>query len=316
MVSLTRFLSAYKEKATVMGVLTLRLLVCGQLILFSLVVNNITDAQNTSESPSKAPPLNVTRNHTENNASNSTTNSAYNDSSATQNNLTTQATSTGFNSTLGPIQSNTTVTGSAVQPNSTENAQTTQSATFTTININSTAVTSTDNSTHSNNETATSSTTPVTKPTAITSPTVTQNGTTFSNESQGGGLNHSEKSLTILFSILLGVIVLVILMNFVYKYGRSKERSIQYTHRRLENEYTGEPFASPDDTLVISGGLYDGPQIYNPTMTVQNEEEFPRDIPASRPAQFRLEFLGEDQDRAFDNETSTFQTFHAYDQEP
>lgn len=55
----------------------------------------------------------------------------------------------------------------------------------------------------------------------------------------GGGLNHSEKSLTILFSILLGVIVLVILMNFVYKYGRSKERSIQYTHRRLQNEDTG-----------------------------------------------------------------------------
>lgn len=55
----------------------------------------------------------------------------------------------------------------------------------------------------------------------------------------GGGLNHSEKSLTILFSVLLGVIVLVILVNFMYKYGRSKERSIQYTHRRLQNEDTG-----------------------------------------------------------------------------
>ncbi|XP_056126336.1 sialomucin core protein 24-like isoform X2 [Rhinichthys klamathensis goyatoka] len=301
-----------------MGVLTLRLLVCGQLILFSLVVNNITNAQKIGESPSKAPPLNATRNHTEDNASNSSSNSAYNDSSTTQNNLNTQTTPTGFNSTLGPIQSNTTVTGSAVQPNSTENGQTTQSATFTTIKINSTAVTSTDKSTHGNNETAASSTTPVTKQTAITSPTITQNGTTFSNESQGGGLNHSEKSLTILFSILLGVIVLVILMNFVYKYGRSKERSIQYTHRRLQNEDTGEPFAVPDDTLVISGGLYDGPQIYNPTMTVQNEEEFQTDIPgsASRPTRFRLEFLRENQDRAFDNEPSTFQTFHAHDQEP
>ncbi|XDV35377.1 hypothetical protein PO909_005339 [Leuciscus waleckii] len=301
-----------------MGVLTLRLLVCGQLLLFSLVVNNITDAQTIGVSPSKAPPLNATRNHTENNASNSSSNSAYNDSSTTQNTSTTQTTPTGFNSTLGPIESNATVTGSAVQPNSTENAQTTQSVTFTTININSTAGTSTDNSTHSNNETATSSTAPVTKPTAITSPTVTQNGTTSFNESQGGGLNHSEKSLTILFSILLGVIVLVILMNFAYKYGRSKERSIQYTHRRLQNEDTGEPFAMPDDTLVISGGLYDGPQIYNPTMTVQNEEEIQTGIPgfASRPTQFRLEFLREDQDRAFDNETSTFQTFHAHDQEP
>jgi len=74
----------------------------------------------------------------------------------------------------------------------------------------------------------------------------------------------------------------------------------------------------PDDTLVISGGLYDGPQIYNPTMTVQNEEEYQTNIlgSASRPTRFRLEFLREDQDRAFDNETSTFQTFHAHDQEP
>lgn len=54
-----------------------------------------------------------------------------------------------------------------------------------------------------------------------------------------GALNHSEKSLTILFSILLGVIVLVILGHFVYKFGRNKERSVQYIHRRLQNEETG-----------------------------------------------------------------------------
>lgn len=70
--------------------------------------------------------------------------------------------------------------------------------------------------------------------------------------------------------------------------------------------------------MVISGGLYDGPQIYNPTMTVQNEEEFQTDTYgfASRPTQFRLEFLREDQDRGLDHETSTFQTFQAEDQEP
>ncbi|ROL44899.1 hypothetical protein DPX16_9111 [Anabarilius grahami] len=301
-----------------MGVLTLRLLVCGQLILFSLVVNNITYAQPNNESPTKAPPLTATGNQTKNNASDSFSTSAYNGSATNQNNLTTQVTTIGINSTVGPTQSNVTVTGPAVQANSTTNPQTTQSGTSSTININSTAVTSTDNSTHSNNESATSSTTPVTKSTAITSTSVIQNSSTSSNESQGGGLNHSEKSLTILFSILLGVIVLVILVNFMYKYGRSKERSIQYTHRRLQNEDTGEPFAVSDDTLVISGGLYDGPQIYNPTMTVQNDEEYQTDIPgfASRPSQFRLEFLREDQDRAFDNETSTFQTFHAHDQEP
>ncbi|XP_016395949.1 uncharacterized protein LOC107729778 isoform X1 [Sinocyclocheilus rhinocerous] len=294
-----------------MGVLTLQLLVCGQLILLSFVLNNITGAQRISMSPSSltttiAPPLNATGNHTEN-VSNLSSYSAYNDSATTQNNWTTPTT------TLGPNQSN--VTGSAGKLNTTENAQTTQSATF---NISSTAITSTDNSTHSSNGSATSSTTAVTQSTAITSTAVTQNSSASFNESQAdGGLNHSEKSLTILFSILLGVIVLVILGHFVYKFGRSKERSVQYTHRRLQNEDTGEPFALPDDTLVISGGLYDGPQIYNPTMTVQNEEiQTDTSGFASRPTQFRLEFLREDQDRAFDHETSTFQTFHAHDQEP
>ncbi|XP_042614797.1 uncharacterized protein LOC109091210 isoform X2 [Cyprinus carpio] len=307
-----------KAVATVMGVLTLQLLVWGQLILFLLVLNNIIDAQHTSESPSSlsamiAPPLNATGNHKEN-VSNSSSYSAQSDSITTQNNFTTQTTTIVSNTTLGPNQSN--VTGSTGQPNTTENAQTTQSATSSALNISSTAVTSTDNTTHSSNGSAISSTTQVTKQTAITSTTVTQNSITSLNESQGDGLNHSEKSLTILFSILFGVIVLVILGHLVYKFVRSKERSIQYTHRRLHNEDAGEPFAVPDDTLVISGGLYDGPQIYNPTMTVQNEE-FQLDATgfASRPTQFRLEFLRENQERA-DPDTSTFQTFPAHDQEP
>ncbi|XP_043098903.1 sialomucin core protein 24-like isoform X2 [Puntigrus tetrazona] len=291
-----------------MGVLTPQLLVCGQVILFLFVLNNITDAQRISGvSPSNlattiAPPLNATGNHTKS-VSNSSSYSVYNDT-ATQYNLTSPTT------TSGPNQSN--VTGSAVQPNTTANAQTTLSATSSTFNINSTAVTSADNSTRSTDGNATSSTSAM-----FTSNVATQNSSTSFNESQDGGLNNSEKSLTILFSILLGVIILVILGHFVYKFGRNKERSVQYTHRRLQNEDTGEPFAMPDDTLVISGGLYDGPQIYNPTMTVQNEE-FQTDTSgfASRPTQFRLEFLREDQDRALDHETSTFQTFHAHDQEP
>ncbi|KAL1272437.1 hypothetical protein QQF64_028299 [Cirrhinus molitorella] len=255
--------------------------------------------------PTNVSPLNATR----------LSYSEHNGSTTARNNLTTPATTDISNSTLEPTQSN--ATGSAGQPNTTETAQTTQTATSSPFNTSSTAVTSTDNTTHSSNGSATTSTTPVTKPT-ITSTAVTQNSTTSLNESHvGGGMNHSEKSLTVLFSILLGVIVLVILGHFMYKFGRSKERSIQYTHRRLHNEDTGEPFALPDDTLVISGGLYDGPQIYNPTMTVQNEE-FQTDASgfASRPTQFRLEFLREDQDRAFDHETSTFETFSAHDQEP
>ncbi|XP_073707908.1 uncharacterized protein [Garra rufa] len=297
-----------------MGVSTRQLLVCGQLILFLLVLIIITDAQEKSLTTTIAPPLNATGNYTENNVSDSSRYSGFNNSTTAQNNPTSPTTTVAFNSTVGPNQSN--ATGSAGYPNTTANTQPTQSATSSPFNINSTAVTSTNTTTHSSNGSATTSTTPVTKPKTITLTAVTQNSTTSLNESQGGGMNHSEKSLTILFSILLGVIVLVILGHFMYKFGRTKERSIQYTHRRLHNEDTGEPFAVPDDTLVISGGLYDGPQIYNPTMTVQNEE-FQTDTSGfdSRPTQFRLEFLREDQDRAFDHETSTFETFPAHNQE-
>lgn len=47
-------------------------------------------------------------------------------------------------------------------------------------------------------------------------------------------------------------------------------------------------YATPDDTLVISGGLYDAPRIYN-------DEELQTDhLPFSAPpGQFRLEFFGE-----------------------
>lgn len=167
-----------------MGVLTLQLLVCGQLILFSLVVNNITYAQPNNESTTKAPPLTATGNQTKNNASDSSSISAFNGNATTQN-LTTQATTVGINSTVGPTQSNVTVTGPAVQPNSTTTDQTTQSGTSSTINISSTAATSTDNSTHSNNK----STTPVTKPTVITSTSEIQNSSTSSNESQGRSIS-------------------------------------------------------------------------------------------------------------------------------
>ncbi|XP_051986720.1 mucin-12-like isoform X2 [Xyrauchen texanus] len=318
-----------------MGVLTLKLLVYGQLIWFILAINNITHPDQTTESPSwlnntsqmkptlMAPPLNGTGNYTENNASNSSSNSMYNTSDATLTNLTTQVTTTGpQNTTLGPIHSNATVTGTTVQPNTTANAQTNStqltSKPKTTVNITSTAVTSLDNITHSGNESTTIKTSPVPKPTENAPTTVIQNNTTLFHVSQGAGMNHSEMSMTILFSILLGVIVLIILVHFVYKSGRSNQSRIQYTHRRLQNEDTGEPFTVPEDTLVISGGLYDGPHIYNPTMTVQNEDEFQTDATglAYRPTQFQLELLVEDQGSALDRDTLTFQTFQANDQEP
>ncbi|KAF7711564.1 sialomucin core protein 24-like [Silurus meridionalis] len=113
-------------------------------------------------------------------------------------------------------------------------------------------------------------------------------GNKTNNETAGAGLNHSEISLTILFSVVLGVIVLIILGLSVYKMTRSK--GAQYSHRPLHNEETGGQFTITDDTLVISGGLYDGPRIYNSTVTALNE-----DPPFTyTPTQFRLEFLHED----------------------
>lgn len=298
-----------------MGVFTFRHLVWGQLILLTLVLNKITDAQQTHESlknATTAPPLNATGNHTANNASNASSNSVYSNNTTTQSSSTTQMTPTvSTNNTSGTTLSNLTVTASAEHPTTTENDKTTQLVTSSTTTTNLTAVASTN----STEKATLLSTKPVTETTAITY--TVPNGTHSVIDSQAG-LNRSEQSLTIFFSVLLGLIVLVTLVHFVYKFSRSKERSIQYTHRRLQNDDTGEPFAVADDTMVISGGLYDGPQIYNPTMTVQNEEEFQTDAYgfASRPTQFRLEFLREDQDKALDHETSTFQTFQAQDQEP
>ncbi|XP_048354232.1 uncharacterized protein LOC125433613 isoform X2 [Sphaerodactylus townsendi] len=54
-------------------------------------------------------------------------------------------------------------------------------------------------------------------------------------------------------------------------------------------------YATPDDTLVISGGLYDAPRMYNSSMTAHEDEELQaHPFPFSdQPGQFRLEFFGE-----------------------
>lgn len=63
-------------------------------------------------------------------------------------------------------------------------------------------------------------------------------------------------------------------------------------------------FAPPDDTLVISGGLYDGTQMMNPVDgNVLAAQPFP-----VQPAPMRLEFLNDALERT-PNQPSTFQTF-------
>nr|XP_055069072.1 sialomucin core protein 24-like [Misgurnus anguillicaudatus] len=311
-----------------MGVLILQLLACGQLILFSLALENATyqvpesplNKTNTSQPYVTPVSLNTTGNYTENNASTLPNNSTLNSSNTNVTTSTTTMTPTSTqNITVPPEQSNaTTVYRSTTRPNVTS-AQTNQSRTsapITTRNISSTVVTTRKSTTYSSTKgttVTTSKTSPTTKPTEKTSTTVTLGNSTIL---PGASLSGSETSLTILFSIVLGMIILMILVYFAHKFRRRKQARVQYTHRRLQNEDTGEQFIAPDDTLVISGGLYDGPQIYNPTMTVQSEEDYQTDTSgfAYRPSQFRLEFLNEDQRRVPDHDT--FHSFHAIDQEP
>ncbi|KAL4622456.1 hypothetical protein GN956_G19672 [Arapaima gigas] len=131
------------------------------------------------------------------------------------------------------------------------------------------------------------------------------------------GMGYSEKSMTLFFSVLLGIVALVILM---YLINRCKPKT-QYSHHPLYNgsEETVDRFVAADDTLVISGGLYDGPRIYNPTNSTLNEdEEFHNDQPpfALRPTDFRLEFLNEDREnKSTDFETSTFKTFKSVEKD-
>ncbi|XP_076870314.1 uncharacterized protein LOC143521393 isoform X2 [Brachyhypopomus gauderio] len=128
------------------------------------------------------------------------------------------------------------------------------------------------------------------------------------NETTGPGLNHSEKSMTILFSMVLGVIVLIVLAQFVYKVIRSKQRSVQYSHRPLYNDDAGDQSGVPDDTLVISGGLYDGPQIYNPTVTTLNDEDQPTF--SYTPTQFCLELLHDDQQADHEQQATASELQH------
>ncbi|KAL6112543.1 uncharacterized protein ACO6RY_09280 [Pungitius sinensis] len=90
------------------------------------------------------------------------------------------------------------------------------------------------------------------------------------------GLNTYEMSLTIAFSSVLGVLGLALV---VFMFLKCKHK-IQYLHQPLNS--TGDPdeFVADEDTLVISGGLYDGHPIY---------DNLPP-VPADQ-SQFRLQFL-------------------------
>uniref|UniRef100_A0A3Q3LDY3 Cell wall integrity and stress response component 4-like n=1 Tax=Mastacembelus armatus TaxID=205130 RepID=A0A3Q3LDY3_9TELE len=92
----------------------------------------------------------------------------------------------------------------------------------------------------------------------------------------GLGLNTSEKNLTIVFSVILGLFAVAIIVLVLHKC----KQKLQYMHQPLNNSSDTEMFVADDDTLVISGGLYDGHPIYDDVPTAPAEQ-----------SQFRLEFL-------------------------
>uniref|UniRef100_A0A4W5LJ98 Si:ch211-105j21.9 n=1 Tax=Hucho hucho TaxID=62062 RepID=A0A4W5LJ98_9TELE len=148
-----------------------------------------------------------------------------------------------------------------------------------------------------------------------TTNTTTSMTTATHNVTQGFGLDNSEKVMTVFFSVVLGVFVLGIFMYMLKRWNQMR----QYSHRPLYNNSEAEVGGSlaADDTLVISGGLYDGSQIYNPTMTTtdmtEDELNFDNRLHVSQPSQFRLEFLTEERESSPGYEASTFHTFQPFD---
>ncbi|XP_073176425.1 uncharacterized protein [Lepidochelys kempii] len=68
-------------------------------------------------------------------------------------------------------------------------------------------------------------------------------------------------------------------------------------------------YTTPDDTLMISGGLYDAPRIYNPNMTVLDDDELQAEyLPfGSRPGKFRLEILSGENEKGLSPTFDRFQ---------
>ncbi|XP_067863898.1 sialomucin core protein 24-like [Heptranchias perlo] len=191
--------------------------------------------------------------------------------------------------------------------------------------LNSTAIKSQVTTT---SQVSSSISTPVLKPTqtefAVTSrqpnsTDVTQpyTGSLYSILTTGtsGSVLHLRKQeiiVTICLSTILGVVILTIIM---YNVTKCKRRRAQYSHRPLYTSSYEEPGGSyniPDDTLVISGGLYDESRVYNPNMTVlEEDDEIHSEYPAfsSKYSQFRLEFLPEESEAT--DQRPSFDTFKA-----
>lgn len=112
--------------------------------------------------------------------------------------------------------------------------------------------------------------------TANSSHTVNTTSDPLNRTTQAVRLNMSEKNMTILFSVVLGVFAMALVVAMLHKC----KQKIQYSHQPLHNTHDTDAFVAADDTLVISGGLYDGHPIYDNVPTASTDQ-----------SQFRLEFL-------------------------
>uniref|UniRef100_A0A671YY30 Uncharacterized protein n=1 Tax=Sparus aurata TaxID=8175 RepID=A0A671YY30_SPAAU len=140
-----------------------------------------------------------------------------------------------------------TFTTTAATTESKSPLQTSQSTTIMTPLTDSTSLTSTTPGTH----------TPTF--TAMTTPAMQTTGALR--------LSSSEKNMTIIFSAVLGMFAVALIGFMLHKC----KHKIQYLHRPLNTDDT-DAFVAEDDTLVISGGLYDGHPIYDNVPTVSEDQ--------------------------------------------
>ncbi|XP_010728396.3 integumentary mucin A.1 isoform X3 [Larimichthys crocea] len=248
------------------------------LLVLSLAVAQI-DHGNTTVTPTiTAPDLNLTHTTTMVTLPNSTVH-------ATVISNLTENTTPFTNMTPGNETFTNTTTAAA---ESTSQPQTSQSTTIMTPLTNSTSPKTSAPGTHTPTSTAmttsamqttggftnTSDSTVFT--TANSSHTVNTTTESLDRTTQALRLNSSEKNMTILFSVFLGVFAMSLVVLMFYKC----KHKIQYLHQPLNNTDDTDAFVADDDTLVISGGLYDGHPIYDNVPTASADQ-----------SQFRLQFL-------------------------
>ncbi|MEQ2287568.1 Sodium-coupled monocarboxylate transporter 1 [Ameca splendens] len=173
-------------------------------------------------------------------------------------------------------QKNETFTTTVAATESTSQHQTSQSAsslTSPTPTMKYSTLTITTQTIQTTTHVISTSDTPVNS-TINSSPTITSAYSV--NTTVGLRLNIPERNMTIIFSGMLGLFAVAVVMIMFYKC----KHKIQYLHQPVTTTDDTDGFVVDDDTLVISGGLYDDHPIYDNVPP-----------PPAEQSQFHLEFL-------------------------